>query len=612
MNSVYRLILNNKAFDDIVESLINNKKVAIIKQGNELEELIIYFKEFIINKFDKESLNRVIDKIICDTDDKNLEIKKMIVLRRQITNNAENIIKIFSAFLDKDSIKYSLNDLYSITQKSIEFKDKEFEYYSLLSNAPVILENDSSTIIKKVKELIQNNYVNTFIRYKRFNSNKRFDVLRNDIQVNCIDDIIKKLSGILNNTFAFIPPIYFNDYTSDFQEDKVYYKNYNNDQIKEIARNVNYKHNKDRLEEMKKLKWYKYIGIKKYKKMINEKKKMYEEYNEKEELIYNQYIENIENLKFFSNSFSFVKKVFKNEVLEEINNCIINEEELYNYILYIKETLSIYKDYLTLEKKVRDLDKDLVELLEYIYEKIDDKNELNNILDFIENYYFYKQIEYVEDEKIDVINSYNKVYEKINKLNESLKSYNKILIQALRKGSIKEIKKFCENKNIKLDNIDIDKLCDNRYDEENNKLLLNIFPILILDEDEYKKYKDKIDETFDLIVNKTDLNAKIEEKSIVDNKKCNEKLDRNIFKMLNNLGYTIFQKNDDISVIYINFNKEKNKVIYINNKDFFDYEELIKIIDLMNSEDKIIFVWYRNWWLNKNDEVEKIHKLINE
>ena len=519
MNSVYRLILNNKAFDDIVESLINNKKVAIIKQGNELEELIIYFKEFIINKFDKESLNRVIDKIICDTDDKNLEIKKMIVLRRQITNNAENIIKIFSAFLDKDSIKYSLNDLYSITQKSIEFKDKEFEYYSLLSNAPVILENDSSTIIKKVKELIQNNYVNTFIRYKRFNSNKRFDVLRNDIQVNCIDDIIKKLSGILNNTFAFIPPIYFNDYTSDFQEDKVYYKNYNNDQIKEIARNVNYKHNKDRLEEMKKLKWYKYIGIKKYKKMINEKKKMYEEYNEKEELIYNQYIENIENLKFFSNSFSFVKKVFKNEVLEEINNCIINEEELYNYILYIKETLSIYKDYLTLEKKVRDLDKDLVELLEYIYEKIDDKNELNNILDFIENYYFYKQIEYVEDEKIDVINSYNKVYEKINKLNESLKSYNKILIQALRKGSIKEIKKFCENKNIKLDNIDIDKLCDNRYDEENNKLLLNIFPILILDEDEYKKYKDKIDETFDLIVNKTDLNAKIEEKSIVDNKK---------------------------------------------------------------------------------------------
>ena len=612
MNSVYRLMLNNKDFDDIVENLINNKKVAIIKQGNELEELIIYFKEFIINNFDKDSLIIEINKIMSDTNDKNLEIKKIIVLRRQIVNNAENIIKIFSGFIDKDSKKYSLNDLYSITQKIIEFKDKEFEYYSLLSKASIIIENDSSIIIKKVKELIKNNYVNTFIRYKKFKSNKRFDVLRDDIQANCIDDIIRKLSGVLNNTFAFIPPIYFNDYTSDFQEDKVYYKNYSNDQIKEIARNVNYKHNKNILDDIEKLKWYKYIGIKRYKEMINKKKKRYEEYNEKEELIYNQYIENIENLKFFSNSFSFVKKVFKNEVLDKINNCIINEEELYNYILYIKETLSIYKDYLTLEKKVKSLDEDLIKLLEYIYEKIDDKGELINILEFIENYYFYKQIEYVENERIDIINSYNKVYEKINKLNESLKSYNKILIQALREGCIKGMKEFCESKNIKLDGVDVDKLCDNRYDEENNELLLNIFPILILDENQYKQYKDKIDRSFDLIVSQSDFNEKIEEKSVKENKRCNERLDRNIFKMLNNLGYTIFRKDDDISVIYVNFNKEKDKVIYINNKELFDYEELIKIIDLMNSEDKIIFVWYRNWWLNKNDEVEKIHKLINE
>ncbi|WP_195987951.1 hypothetical protein [Clostridium sp. D53t1_180928_C8] len=612
MNSVYRLMLNNKAFDDIVENLINNKKVAIIKQGNDLEELIIYFKEFIINKFDKDSLNIEIDKIISDTNYKNLEVKKMIVLRRQIVNNAENIIKIFSGFIDKDSIKYSLNDLYSITQKNIEFKDKEFEYYSLLSKAPVISENDSLTIIKKVKELIKNNCVNTFIRYKKFNSNKRFDVLRDDIQENCIDDIIKKLSGVLNNTFAFIPPIYFNDYTSDFQEDKVYYKNYSNDQIKEIAKNVNYKHNKNILDDIERLKWYKYIGIKRYKEMINEKKKRYEEYNEKEELIYNQYIENIENLKLFSNSFSFVKKVFKNEVLDKINNCIINEEELYNYILYIKETLSIYKDYLTLEKKVKRLDEELIKILEYIYEKIDDKRELINILEFIENYYFYKQIEYVENERADTINSYNKVYEKINKLNESLKSYNKILIQALRESCIKGIKGFCERKNIKLDSVNVDKLCDNRYNEENGELLLNIFPILILDEDQYKQCKDKIDEKFDLIVSQSELNNQIEEKNVKENKKCNERLDRNIFKMLNNLGYTIFREDDDISVIYVNFNKEKNKIIYINNKEFFDYEELIKIIDLINSEDKIIFVWYRNWWLSKNDEVEKIHKLINE
>ena len=27
---------------------------------------------------------------------------------------------------------------------------------------------------------------------------------------------------------------------------------------------------------------------------------------------------------------------------------------------------------------------------------------------------------------------------------------------------------------------------------------------------------------------------------------------------------------------------------------------------------KIIFVWYRNWWLNKNEEIQRIHKVLNE
>ncbi|WP_195964930.1 hypothetical protein, partial [Clostridium cuniculi] len=128
MDSIYRLMLNNKAFDDIVEKLINKKHVAIIKENEELNEIINYFNEFIINEFDKQSLSTIINEIIQDNNDKKLDIKKMTVLRRQINNSAENIIKIFSAFVNKDSIKYSLNDLYSITHKSIEFKDKEFEY----------------------------------------------------------------------------------------------------------------------------------------------------------------------------------------------------------------------------------------------------------------------------------------------------------------------------------------------------------------------------------------------------------------------------------------------------------------------------------------------------
>ena len=113
MDSVHRLMLNNKAFDDIVENLINKKYVAIIKKNEELNEIINYFNEFIINEFDKQSLSTMINEIIQDDNDKKIDIKKMTVLRRQINNNAKNIIKIFSTFVNKDSINYSLNDLYS-------------------------------------------------------------------------------------------------------------------------------------------------------------------------------------------------------------------------------------------------------------------------------------------------------------------------------------------------------------------------------------------------------------------------------------------------------------------------------------------------------------------
>lgn len=612
MNSVYRLMLNNKVFDDIVENLINKNYVAIIKKNEELNEIIRYFNEFIINEFDKGSLSTIINEIAEDNNDRKLEMKKMIVLRRQVNNNAENIIKIFSAFVNKDSINYSLNDLYSITHKSIEFKDKEFEYYSILSKSPIISESDSSKIIEEINYLIKNNYVNSFIKYKKFKNNRKFDIIKDDINKDDINKVIKKLGGILNNNFAFIPPIYFNEYTSDFENDKVYYKNYSNEQIKGIVKNINYKHNKEILDKAESLKWYKHFGIKKYKEMITKKKELCDEYEEKENLIYKQYIENIEYLKMFFSSFSFINKVYKDEVLEEINKRITNEEELYNYIYYIKETLSVYKDYLALKSDIEMLNETSIELLDYIYENLTNKKELKSVLEFIPNYYCYKNIEAIEDDKIDIINSYNKVYEKIIKLNEALKSYNKILLKALRENCNREIKKFAVENNIKINELDIDKLTNERYDKENINFLLKMFPIVILDEKQYFEYKDKVDKIFDLVVEQSDLTDISDNRYEKDNEISNEKLDRSIFKMLNNLGYTIFQEENDISIIYVDFEKAQNKVIYINNKDIFDYKELIKIIDLMNLGCKIVFVWYRNWWMNKNEEVQKIHKLLNE
>lgn len=609
MNSIYKFMLNNKSFDDIIENLINRNKILIIKNDNKLYDFIEYFNDFIINKFDENIFLETIDNIKEEYNDE-LDIKKIKVLRRQINNDTKNIIKTFSVFSTKNK-NYSLNDLYLITDKSIEFKDKEFEYYSILSKSPLFLEDNSLNIILEVDKLIKNNYVNCFIKYNKFQNNKKFKIIKNNIDRKDIDIIINKLSTILNNTFAFIPPIYFNEYTRDFKSGNFYYKNYTNDEINELVKNINYEHNKDIINKAESFKWYKCIGIKKYKDMISNKNMLYEEYNEKEKIIYNQFIENIENLTMFSQSFSFLNKVYKENVLEEINNKIINEDELYNYIKYIKETLFIYRDYLEVEDKIKILNDTQREILNYVYENLSNKNDLKDLLKFIPKYYCYRRIELIENNEGGIINSYNKIYEKIYRLNESLKSYYNILLKVLTGIRNKEINLFINKNNIDLNKLDVDSLINERYSKVNINFLLNLFPIMIIDKKEYMENRERLDEIFDLIVDESDLTNKLYN-SRINNKNCSENLDKSIYKMLNNLGYAVFQKEDDISIIYFEPGSFENKIIYLNNNDFFDCNELIKIINLINLGYKIIFVWYRNWWLNKNEEIQRIHKVLNE
>ena len=609
MNSIYKFMLNNKAFDDIIENLINRNKILIIKNDNKLHDFIEYFNDFIINKFDENIFLETIDNIKEEYNDE-LDIKKIKVLRRQINNDTKNIIKTFSVFSTKNK-NYSLNDLYLITDKSIEFKDKEFEYYSILSKSPLFLEDNSLNIILEVDKLIKNNYVNCFIKYNKFQNNKKFKIIKNNIDRKDIDIIINKLSTILNNTFAFIPPIYFNEYTRDFKSGNFYYKNYTNDEINELVKNINYEHNKDIINKAESFKWYKCIGIKKYKDMISNKNMLYEEYNEKEKIIYNQFIENIENLTMFSQSFSFLNRVYKENVLEEINNKIINEDELYNNIKYIKETLVIYRDFFEVEDKIKILNDTQREILNYDYENLSNKNDLKDLLKFIPKYYCYRRIELIENNEGGVINSYNKIYEKIYRLNESLKSYYNILLKVLTGIRNKEINLFINKNNIDLNKLDVDSLINERYSKVNINFLLNLFPIMIIDKKEYMENREKLDEIFDLIVDESDLTNKLYN-SRINNKNCSENLDKSIYKMLNNLGYAVFQKEDDISIIYFEPGSFENKIIYLNNNGFFDCNELIKIINLINLGYKIIFVWYRNWWLNKNEEIQRIHKVLNE
>ena len=614
MDDIYKYILKNSTLNDLIEACLENKNIAIIISNYEIEDVLIYLKNYILNNITTEELKKRVNAVSINHTIDMVKIKKFNILNREISNNKKKIMEIFLSFIKKDNEGKSLNDLYSITKKSLDFKDKEFKYFCILNKFKLFTDNNKEAIIENIQKLFEGEYINLFIKYKKFNGNKKFNIINKELTNEDIVKVKLKMSGILNNTFAFIPPIYYNKYTSDFERENIYYKNYNENQLLEVVKRINYKHNKKMLDKITDIKWYKLNDILNHKRILNENKEINNEYLRQQEIIYKQYIENIENLALFSNSFGFIKKVFKNEVLDEINNRITNEEDLYNYMSYLKETLSSYEEYLVVASKIEMLNDIQSDILNYCYDKIDNKKDLGEIIQFIPNYFLYKEIEIDEIENEIEINNYESIDNKINNIYLALSSYKNIALQVLQEYSNKTTNGFIKENSIDIFSLNYKEIVDNKYKKENYKFLSKLYPITVIYEDEFKDNKKVIEKNFDIVIKSSDFfiyNGIDQYKSEV---LCNERLDKKITTLLSNLGYRIFENENNNSVLYVLGCKCQGsiKTLYINNGESFSINNLIELLNLIDKNGKIIYIWYRNWWLNKAEEIDSLQKQLNK
>ena len=614
MDDIYKYILKNSTLNDLIEACLENKNSAIIISNYEIEGVLIYLKNYILNNITTEELKKRVNAVSINHTIDMVKIKKFNILNREISNNKKKIMEIFLSFIKKDNEGKSLNDLYSITKKSLDFKDKEFKYFCILNKFKLFTDNNKEAIIENIQKLFEGEYINLFIKYKKFNGNKKFNIINKELTNEDIVKVKLKMSGILNNTFAFIPPIYYNKYTSDFEKENIYYKNYNENQLLEVVKRINYKHNKKMLDKITDIKWYKLNDILNHKRILNENKEINNEYLRQQEIIYKQYIENIENLALFSNSFGFIKKVFQNEVLDEINNRITNEDDLYNYISYLKETLSSYEEYLVVASKIEMLNDIQSDILNYCYDKIDNKKDLGEIIQFIPNYFLYKEIEIDEIENEIEINNYESIDNKINNIYLALSSYKNIALQVLQEYSNKTTNDFIKENSIDIFSLNYKEIVDNKYKKENYKFLSKLYPITVIYEDEFKDNKKVIEKNFDIVIKSSDFfiyNGIDQYKSEV---LCNERLDKKITTLLSNLGYRIFENENNNSVLYVLGCKCQGsiKTLYINNGESFSINNLIELLNLIDKNGKIIYIWYRNWWLNKAEEIDSLQKQLNK
>lgn len=607
-------LINNKIIDKIFQEIIEGKKILVVGNYNELQDILSCFKEYSHNSItEKTIIDKLnsLDKNICIDE---IEMEKIFLLKRCINNIKYTIINIFNTFTSTDKNNYSLNYLYYLTNERITFNKKDFNFYNIISKSSIITENEERKVTSTVSNLLSSNLIQLYIKYRKFNDNKRFEIVKEPINSHDIITVLNKLNGILNNKFAFIPPLYYNEYTKEFLDNNIYTENYSKDKLRKLVRKINFSHNSSIINSIKKIHWYEFIKFNYYKKVIMNNKLYYNKYITLEDNIYNQYLENIENLTLFSTSFTFLNKVFTDNVVKKLDSLITNEDELYNFILNIKNTLVTYNNYLTIESTIKSLDAFEIEILNYFYDKLSIKKNLTNILNYIPKFYLYRSIEAIEATNEKYLLQYSNISEKLSTLFNSLNTYSIMFSDALNKITTKNLYNFVKNNKIdlKYNNNYYGKYPYENNSDLNNKLLWIAFPLYFLSTDEYIANKDNYIREFDSIINCSDPNYECKLNKDNENSFNIDYIQKEIFKILSQLKCNFDILDNNIFLIHNDDMVNNDKVLYINNNNRFGNKDLVKLYDLIKdkNKEKILFIWSRDLWIDRNYELKRIYDFV--
>ena len=177
MKEIYEYLLKNSTFDNLIKNYIQGNRIAIIRNNEKSDYVINYLQEYILNNATVEGVEKKYKDLNSCYNLDSIKSKKLIVLNREINNNKRNIINTFLTFIEKDNLGRSLNDLYSITKKSLDFKDESFRFFSILSKCKEVIGNEEETVVEEIDKIIAGNYINIYIKYLKFKGNKKFEII---------------------------------------------------------------------------------------------------------------------------------------------------------------------------------------------------------------------------------------------------------------------------------------------------------------------------------------------------------------------------------------------------------------------------------------------------
>ncbi|WP_288221270.1 hypothetical protein [uncultured Clostridium sp.] len=657
LNYIANMILNNTDDNLLITNIDDNSVLEIINEIAsyyliDKEQLMIFsdllkfnllneelFKNLNIRLIDLQSSYNIkdrINKLLLDLDDKTGKtiISKVKLINRGILKRLDNLMKINSLFCKCKTDELSLLQKYieteSIKNYDISF-DKSYKRFRIKKPLNNYIYDDLRNACNSILSSDTSLY---YIKYRRFIDNDIFNCIKKPFNYDKLRDGINKLEEIILNDIDKYKLIH-SKYTEDFFDEITNKNDINEEHIMTLANIINFKYNYILLNKNKKKRWFNFFC--KYENLDEEHNLTLYSINQKE--IYEEYIHNFNIIRDLKDKLLFLKEIIKEENYNEIINSIIREDNIKECLSFNKKILNTAYNTEEIFKLIGELSNIEMDILDYCYNDLETKSDINLLISLIPTFKLYLEIEEEEAKYSDILNIYKNYDDIISSICDDITKRNSLILNSINNIWDNQLREGAPILKENINNIGDEALKKffpcviSSYTGENIKKLIN-------ENFFFKRTIFIINNPNDLLYLE-DLN-KISEKIIILSTLDNDLIG---FKKINLLNLSRRDKiSTDYNLIYKDIegyliNKFPSEKIYGNddhiemisrNKKIFirispvtiyedNYEdnyEVIQDIFLYNNykSNNIRFyrIWYRDWWIDKFKELNKLENFIKE
>ncbi|VYT66401.1 hypothetical protein [Clostridium tertium] len=639
-NNTLNLIFNdldekNFLLNNFVSSYLYNRKNILIISSESISDLykvesIGIIKDKIINLNEMNKSNDIIDKLEKEFNELgqctgSTLISKVNLISREI-NKKIDLLKEFNKILySNDKSGISLIDKYKITIKKINKTDKLYENYRIFRIKNPLNKFSYYEVKETSSKIIESDFITKYTKYRRLKDNKYIKLIRPSIEYEQILEAFNSINFLKdNNSLSY--KLVISKYTEAFIDEFNSNIDMTIEDIDNLSKKVNYKYNSYIIKKSEEKSFFSFF----------KKSKNYEEFNLLQNEICNEYISNYNKLNNILNKTVKMKDVLVEEEYLTLINNILRGEDIANSIhLYSKiiDLLSSLKELTIIISSLSDIENSI---LLYCYNNSLDKNniqELLNNLAVMKLYYEIEEAEIKHRSILDKVNDYDNILSELKikiemKKNLTLDSINLVWENYLRENFNLLTKSF----SIDSKALSLIPLYYLKYEPESLNLLREFpmkYDLVIISEPIYGEIKNHIHSlksiSDNLIVLSKQDNEEIDSINIFNisrsfndiNISINEDVVVSTKSYLESKGYSVFNYTmTPINTLLVKSNGKESLILFnsINTIDSIENESrLYEFNDyLINKNIRFYRVWQKNIWLNREEELRKIVKFIEE